>query len=786
MENVFRSERLVYRAIEDTPEDDDFMHLIQSDPVAYSNSDTGLLAPMTRKESGDWKKSVQSKKLIGVIICLAPPPSNPALPSDTKAPPPTPIGCIALTGLTPGHYQHRNSNISIDIIAPYQRKGYGGEAIKWIVDWGFRIAGLHSIGIECFSYNSGARELYEGKLGFVFEGRKRECIWYNGGWHDMLSFSMLESEWKKQPLDRNSRLWDALGKGDAVKIADYASKHFEKHKRPLRIAVDEAIWRFKYVVHDQEHVKQIREVSQRDSQPSEKNILYQVLKLLRLNIQLVFVTDDPLRPVDKLKDGKTIHGNSDRFTELLRETLGHLNIAWHKAPGEAEAECAKLQQLGIVDCVWTEDVDVFVFGAHTVLRFHYIDAPKSKNDKEGEKPRRIKDNTMFRVYRSEDNIEALPGFDREGAILFATLVGADYGKKNETKLPRVRIEHVRLALKNNFGRLLCNAFHDGTLGQWRERLERFLKISDSNVAVPIDFPKASIVKLFVKPMTSDKGTLMALKEDWFCMNKTFDEATLLPFLTRYNFWLKEYVEKFVPITLIQSLAQTIPGKEANNDRYKLRFVKAEKEESLCVVSFSLSSVTSIDVQQQMLRELNTRTKPAKNGPWKPPAVFQIGQMLDVILRYAVSAFMETVPPARVSKTKPRSTTEAPAKPRGRPRKDPLVTSFTTNAEKSMERLPAKKRERQEDSSASYNFPAAMAKKPKTIANSAEPAKQMAKPPSRSPGRSTSFRVPPPLSPGSSQLLPQDNDAPIATSMPVRAASKQQVVVIDLISDGEYD
>ncbi|KAH9209002.1 acyl-CoA N-acyltransferase [Leptodontidium sp. 2 PMI_412] len=197
MENVFRSDRLIYRAIEDTPEDEDFMHLIQSDPVAFANSDNGILAPMTRKESGSWKKSVQTNKLIGVIICLAPPPSNPALPPDTKSSPPTPIGCIALTGLKPGYFQHRNSYISVDITAPYQRKGYGSEAIKWVLDWGFRIAGLHRIGIECFSYNIGARELYEERLGFVFEGRKREALWHNGGWHDLLSFSMLESEWKK-------------------------------------------------------------------------------------------------------------------------------------------------------------------------------------------------------------------------------------------------------------------------------------------------------------------------------------------------------------------------------------------------------------------------------------------------------------------------------------------------------------------------------------------------------------------------------------------------------------
>jgi RimJ/RimL family protein N-acetyltransferase len=189
MENVFRSRRLIYRAIENTAEDAEFMHRIQSDPVAFSNSDNSLLVPMTYASSGAWKKSVQENKLIGVLICIAP---TDAL----QNPPVEPIGCISLTGAQPGVQHHRNSYISIDIVKPHQRKGYGTEAITWVLDWGFKIAGLHRIGIECFSYNKGAKDLYE-RLGFVFEGMKRECIWYNGGWEHLLSFSMLESEWKE-------------------------------------------------------------------------------------------------------------------------------------------------------------------------------------------------------------------------------------------------------------------------------------------------------------------------------------------------------------------------------------------------------------------------------------------------------------------------------------------------------------------------------------------------------------------------------------------------------------
>jgi len=108
---------------------------------------------------------------------------------------PVPIGSLYLTAPKPGEEHHRNSYISIDIIAPYQGQGYGSEAIEWVLDWGFRIAGLHRIGIENFSYNQGAKRLYE-RLGFTFEGSKRECLWFNGGWHDYMSFSILEQEWR--------------------------------------------------------------------------------------------------------------------------------------------------------------------------------------------------------------------------------------------------------------------------------------------------------------------------------------------------------------------------------------------------------------------------------------------------------------------------------------------------------------------------------------------------------------------------------------------------------------
>lgn len=142
VENLFRSQRLLYRAVED--EDANFMHTIQSDIVSFASSDSGLLKPMTKAESLRHAEFVKNKTLLGVTICLRP-------PEATSEAAPIPVGSMYLTAPRSGQEHHRNAHISIDIIRPYQRKGYGSEAINWVLDWGFRMAGLHRIEIECFS-----------------------------------------------------------------------------------------------------------------------------------------------------------------------------------------------------------------------------------------------------------------------------------------------------------------------------------------------------------------------------------------------------------------------------------------------------------------------------------------------------------------------------------------------------------------------------------------------------------------------------------------------------------
>ena len=116
---------------------------------------------------------------------------------DTQAPTfraGTPIGEIHLNGSSPRTVHHRRSELGIDILPAYQGQGYGSEAIRWALEWGFKRTGLHKIRILAFEWNEGAWKLYR-RLGFVEEGRHREAMWHEGRFWDCIELSMLDREW---------------------------------------------------------------------------------------------------------------------------------------------------------------------------------------------------------------------------------------------------------------------------------------------------------------------------------------------------------------------------------------------------------------------------------------------------------------------------------------------------------------------------------------------------------------------------------------------------------------
>lgn len=72
-------------------------------------------------------------------------------------------------------------------------KGYGTEAIRLLLDYGFNYLNLNNIMLEVFSFNERAIKSYK-KAGFKEIGRRREAYYLNGKYYDEVYMDILAKE----------------------------------------------------------------------------------------------------------------------------------------------------------------------------------------------------------------------------------------------------------------------------------------------------------------------------------------------------------------------------------------------------------------------------------------------------------------------------------------------------------------------------------------------------------------------------------------------------------------
>ena len=77
----------------------------------------------------------------------------------------------------------------------YWGKGYGQDAVRTLLDYGFRHLNLARIALRVLADDERAVGAYR-KAGFVEEGRLRAHAWYDGARHDELVMSVLREEWQ--------------------------------------------------------------------------------------------------------------------------------------------------------------------------------------------------------------------------------------------------------------------------------------------------------------------------------------------------------------------------------------------------------------------------------------------------------------------------------------------------------------------------------------------------------------------------------------------------------------
>jgi RimJ/RimL family protein N-acetyltransferase len=77
----------------------------------------------------------------------------------------------------------------------YWGYGYGTEATRLILDYGFQQLNLHRISSSALAFNERSIRLHK-KIGFKEEGCQREAIYKNGSFHDHILFGILKNEWR--------------------------------------------------------------------------------------------------------------------------------------------------------------------------------------------------------------------------------------------------------------------------------------------------------------------------------------------------------------------------------------------------------------------------------------------------------------------------------------------------------------------------------------------------------------------------------------------------------------
>ena len=146
------------------------------------------------------------------------------------------------------------------------------------------------------------------------------------------------------------------------------------------------------------HHSTVRHPKQFNSQGDEHRVIEELEALARENAALRSEHNRAIRDSE---------GVSSEMVDDVIEMLALFGLPYVVAPMEAEAQCAKLEQLGLVDGTITNDSDIFVFGGQHVYKNFFEE----------------------RKYTECYNAKALEkelGLNRESLISMAELLGSDY------------------------------------------------------------------------------------------------------------------------------------------------------------------------------------------------------------------------------------------------------------------------------------------------------------------------------------------------------------------------
>ena len=108
------------------------------------------------------------------------------------------VGDVALQDI---NWRDRRCSVGIGMARLSDRgRGYGTEALKLMLGYGFDALGLERIEARTLDVNKRAQRLLE-RVGFVREGCERAAVYLGGARRDRLMYGMLRDEWAQVKLE---------------------------------------------------------------------------------------------------------------------------------------------------------------------------------------------------------------------------------------------------------------------------------------------------------------------------------------------------------------------------------------------------------------------------------------------------------------------------------------------------------------------------------------------------------------------------------------------------------
>jgi Holliday junction resolvase YEN1 len=333
-------------------------------------------------------------------------------------------------------------------------------------------------------------------------------------------------------------IYAEIGPGDRIALSKLAVETYEKKGRPLRLAIDISIWLFQI------------QSGKGGTNPALRTFFYRLLRLISLSIHPLFVFDGPNKP--PFKRNKRTGPNVASIPEFLaKQLLKQFGLPLHLAPGEAEAECALLQQKGIVDAVLSEDVDTLMFGSGLTIRNWSAEGTlKSKTA------------THVTVYDAAKT-KAGSGLDRPGMILVALMSGGDYIPEGIPGCgPKTACDAARAGFGEDLYKIKGNSV---AIAEWKARLVHELRTNESKffrskhkaLVIPDNFPRKDVLRYYTDPCVSANDRLETLRSTlkW---DVDFDipglrEFTLEAFKWEFVSGAKHFVRNLAPALLVQQL-----------------------------------------------------------------------------------------------------------------------------------------------------------------------------------------------------------------------------------------